>query len=87
MTDPIVDEVHRYRREYAAKFGFDVHKIAADAMEREAKSGHRVVSFTKEGVRQGARLGRSRVLSGHSTAAKHRRQVSATATTVAKKRG
>ena len=32
--DPIVEEVRKYREENAAKFGFDVRKIAEDALKR-----------------------------------------------------
>lgn len=29
-TDPIVEELHAQRREHAAQFGFDPHKIFAE---------------------------------------------------------
>ena len=47
--DPIVEEVRKYREENAAKFGFDVRKIAEDALKRQATSGHRVVDLSGEG--------------------------------------
>lgn len=37
--DPIVEELHAIRREIAARFGNDLHRIAADARERQAASG------------------------------------------------
>ncbi len=46
--DPIVEEVRKYREQNAAKFGFDVRKIAEDALKRQATSGHRVVDLSKE---------------------------------------
>lgn len=46
--DPIVEEVRKYREENAAKFGFDVRKIAEDALKRQATSGHRVVDLSKK---------------------------------------
>jgi hypothetical protein len=46
--DPIVEEVRKYREQNAAKFGFDVRKIAEDALKRQATSGHRVVDLPKE---------------------------------------
>jgi hypothetical protein len=29
-TDPIIEELHAQRKEHAAQFGFDPHKIFAD---------------------------------------------------------
>jgi len=43
--DPIVSEVRRFRDERAAKFGYDLRAIAADAKKREQQSGRQVVSF------------------------------------------
>jgi hypothetical protein len=37
--DPIVEELHAIRREIAARFDNDVHRIAADARRRQAASG------------------------------------------------
>ena len=45
MKDPIVAEVRRVREELAAKHGFDLKAIFAAARKRQAKSGHKVVSF------------------------------------------
>ena len=42
--DPVVEEVRKYRREHAAKFGFDIRAIGADARKREKTSGHRIVA-------------------------------------------
>jgi hypothetical protein len=41
--DPILAEIRRYRDEHAAKFGYDVRKIAEDIKSREGKDGHVVV--------------------------------------------
>ena len=38
-TDPIIDELHAIRREIAARFDNDIHRIAADARRRQAASG------------------------------------------------
>ena len=43
--DPIVEEVRKYREENAAKFGFDVRKVAEDALKRQATNGHLVVDL------------------------------------------
>lgn len=50
--DPIVEEVRRYREENAARFGFDVRKIAEDMLTRQATSGHRVVDLSKQNKAQ-----------------------------------
>ncbi len=34
--DPIIDEIHRFREEHAAKFNYDLKKIAED-IRRQAK--------------------------------------------------
>ena len=33
-NDEIVEEIHRFRREWAAKFGYDVKAMAQDLRER-----------------------------------------------------
>lgn len=58
FKDPIVEEVRRHREENAAKFGFDVRKIAEDAIRRQAKSGHRVVDLS------GSQASKRRVAAG-----------------------
>lgn len=43
--DPIIEEVRRIRQEYAARFGYDLHAIAADLRKREQQHRERLVSF------------------------------------------
>jgi hypothetical protein len=45
--DPIVAEVHRIRRELAARFNFDVAAILADMRERQRALGPRLVSLVQ----------------------------------------
>ena len=45
--DEVIVEVRRIKEELARKFNFDVRAMAADASERQWKSGHKVVSFAK----------------------------------------
>ena len=45
MKDPIVEEVRRVRERLAARYGYDVQKIAAAARRRQKRSGRKVVSF------------------------------------------
>ena len=44
IDDPIVEEIHKIRREHAAQFNFDVAAICADYREREKRSKLKVVS-------------------------------------------
>jgi hypothetical protein len=39
MTDTIIDEIHRTRREMADKFGGDFRLMLDDARRRQAESG------------------------------------------------
>jgi hypothetical protein len=41
--DPIVAEVRQIRERRAQRFGYDIHKIFADIMAREADSSHPTV--------------------------------------------
>lgn len=41
--DPIVEEMRRYRREHAARYGNDLAAICNALREREAKSKRKVV--------------------------------------------
>lgn len=43
--DEIVEEVHRVREEYAAKFHHDIDAMYEDIKRREAESGREFVSF------------------------------------------
>ena len=45
LKDELVEEVRKARQEQAAKWNFDLKAILADARKRQAKSGHKVVSF------------------------------------------
>ena len=37
-TDPVLDEIHRARREISDRFGGDLHAILDDARKRQAAS-------------------------------------------------
>jgi hypothetical protein len=43
--DPIVEEIRRYREEYAARFNYDLAAICRDLRERQKQSGRKVVSL------------------------------------------
>jgi hypothetical protein len=42
--DPIVNEVRKYREEYAARFNYDIRRIVKDTLRRARKAGRRTVS-------------------------------------------
>jgi hypothetical protein len=50
--DPIVEEVRRYRQEYAAQYNYDLKAICQDLRERQEKSGRKVVSLLPKRVRK-----------------------------------
>ena len=54
MKDPIITEIRRLREQRAAKFGFDVKRIMADARRRERASGRKVVTLAPRRVGTGA---------------------------------
>ncbi len=46
--DEIVEEVRRYREEYASQFDFDLEAIFQDLKEKEKQHPHRIVSFCRD---------------------------------------
>jgi hypothetical protein len=44
MNDPIVEEIRKYREEYAARFNYDLTAICRDLRQRQAACGREVVS-------------------------------------------
>ena len=46
--DEIVEEIHKYREEYAAKFNYDVRAIFEDLKRKQKESGRKYVSFSAE---------------------------------------
>ena len=44
-SDPIIDEIHRIRREHAEKFNYDMDAIVRDLQSREGDLGNKVVSY------------------------------------------
>ncbi len=48
ISDPVVDEIKKYRAEYAKRLDYDPKKIFADIKRREEelkKEGREIVSF------------------------------------------
>ena len=44
IDDPIVEEIRRYRKEHAAKYGNDIHRIFEALREKERTSGRTYVN-------------------------------------------
>ncbi len=44
-TDPIVEEIRRERKAYAAKFNYDLEAIYQDIKRQEQESGHEIVTL------------------------------------------
>jgi len=44
IDDPIVEEIRRYRKEHAAKYGNDIHRIFEALREKERTSGKTYVN-------------------------------------------
>ena len=45
FKDPIVEEVRAARQKHAAKFNYDLRKIAEDLNRKQEKAGRKTVSF------------------------------------------
>jgi len=50
FKDPIVEEVRAARQKHAAKFNYDLQKIAQDLKENQKKSKRKVVSYAPKPV-------------------------------------
>jgi AAA+ superfamily predicted ATPase len=48
MIDPIVEEIHKIREEYAAKFEYDVDAMFEDLRQKQSQSNRKIVSFVKK---------------------------------------
>ena len=52
FKDPIVEDVRSARQQHAARFNFDLRKIAEDLKKREKQFGRKVVSFPSKPAKQ-----------------------------------
>jgi hypothetical protein len=43
--DPIIEELHKIREDYARQFNFNIHAICKDIQEKQGQSGREIVSF------------------------------------------
>ena len=49
--DTIIQEIRRYRDEYAKKFDYDIKSMGRDIRKRQARSGQKVVKRSPRPVR------------------------------------
>jgi len=58
MKDPIVQEIHRHRADYAKRFDYDVRAIGEDIRHCEAESEGKFAAKTPRGNRRWKRTAR-----------------------------
>jgi hypothetical protein len=51
---PAIEEMREIKERHAAKYGYDIHKMVKALRRREAKSGHKLVSFAPRRTREQA---------------------------------
>ena len=47
MIDPIVEEIHKIRKEFAEKFDYNVDAMFDDLRKKQVESKRKIVSFVK----------------------------------------
>jgi len=45
ISNPIIEEIHAFRAEYARQYDFDLKAICDAARQKQRQSGHEIVSF------------------------------------------
>ena len=58
VKDPIVQEIHRHRANYAKRFNYDVRAIGKDIRRSEAESGGKFAASVPRGNRRLKRTAR-----------------------------
>lgn len=46
--DPIVEELHKVRQAYAAKFDYDLRAMVRDCQQRQKHGNKKIVSFARK---------------------------------------
>ena len=55
QKDPIVEEIRKFRDEYAGQFSYDLHAIYQDLRKKQGQAGRRVISLSPKPVKPGLR--------------------------------
>lgn len=63
MKDPIVEEIHRFREEYAKRFNYDIDAMFADIQAKQAKNP-KLVDRTEFARAKRARVAKERASYG-----------------------
>lgn len=50
FKDPIVEEVRTIRQKHAARFNYDIKKIAEDLNKKQKQAGRKIVSYPPKPV-------------------------------------
>ncbi len=50
MKDPIIEELHKFREEWAARFNYDIHAIVADLRRSQQEENRQVVNLPPKRV-------------------------------------
>ena len=50
MEDPIIEELHQFREEWAAQFNYDIHAIVADLRRSQREENRQVVNLPPKRV-------------------------------------
>jgi hypothetical protein len=48
MIDPIVEEIHKIREEFAEKHNYDIDAMFEEIHQKQKDSRHKIVSFVKD---------------------------------------
>jgi hypothetical protein len=55
--DPIVEEIRKYRDEYAGQFSYDLHAICQDLRKKQVQAGRPVISLSPKPVKRIFKVG------------------------------
>jgi len=51
IQDPIIEEIHKYREDYAKQFNYDIDAIYKDLKDKQDKSTRQIASFAAKPVK------------------------------------
>ena len=69
IANPIIEEIHAFRAEYARQYNYDLKAICEAARQKQRQSGHEIVSFIAPDQPVGSTFGLASQSSGGLAAA------------------
>jgi len=66
--NPIIEEIHAFRAEYAQQYSYDLRAICDAARQKQMQSGHEIVSFFNQAQPINSHLSLTNHSSGPPTA-------------------